>query len=88
MGEEDIRRCVLKSTLQQVKATTGLVEQGNDPCVICLDYISERAAALPCRHQNFDFLCLLSWLQERSTCPLCKSTRVSPKAPVYELIAS
>lgn len=42
-----------------------------DCCVICLEQISERAIALPCMHKNFDFLCLLSWLQERSSCPLC-----------------
>ena len=42
-------------------------------CVICLDEISEGATSLPCKHDHFDFLCLLSWLQERNTCPLCKS---------------
>ncbi len=41
-------------------------------CVICLDVISERAVASPCRH-SFDFHCLLTWLEERSTCPLCKA---------------
>ncbi|KAI9707097.1 MAG: hypothetical protein M1836_000057 [Candelina mexicana] len=44
----------------------------DDACVICLEKISERAIAVPCRHQSFDFLCLISWLQERSSCPLCK----------------
>lgn len=42
-------------------------------CVICLDTVSERATALPCRHESFDFLCLVSWLQESSSCPLCKA---------------
>ena len=42
-----------------------------DECVVCLDFISEKAVALPCRHENFDFLCLTSWLEERQTCPLC-----------------
>ena len=79
MGEEDIRRCVLKSTLQQVNTTTGYLEQEKDPCVICLDCISERAVALPCRHENFDFLCLLSWLQEQITCPLCVLVHVLTK---------
>lgn len=41
-----------------------------DVCVICLCHISERATA-SCSHSAFDFLCLVSWLQERSTCPLC-----------------
>lgn len=44
-----------------------------DTCVICLCDISERAVAVPCNHLVFDFLCLVSWLQERSTCPLCKT---------------
>lgn len=43
-----------------------------DTCVICLERISERAVAVPCNHLNFDFLCLVSWLQEQSLCPLCK----------------
>ncbi|KAL8797566.1 MAG: hypothetical protein Q9195_000383 [Heterodermia aff. obscurata] len=48
------------------------VQQESDHCVICLETISERAVTSPCRHESFDFLCLVSWLQECSTCPLCK----------------
>ncbi|KAF2869141.1 hypothetical protein BDV95DRAFT_609378 [Massariosphaeria phaeospora] len=44
-----------------------------DACVICLAEITERAITAPCNHYTFDFLCLVSWLQERSTCPLCKT---------------
>ncbi|KAF4305406.1 Zinc finger RING-type protein [Botryosphaeria dothidea] len=44
-----------------------------ESCVICLDAISERAVTVPCNHYSFDFLCLVSWLQECSSCPLCKS---------------
>ena len=43
-----------------------------DDCVICLDSISERATIVPCDHSNFDLLCLLNWLEQRPTCPLCK----------------
>lgn len=43
-----------------------------DTCVICLERISERAVVVPCNHLNFDFLCLVSWLQEQPSCPLCK----------------
>ena len=72
MEEEDrIRQQVLKSTLQEVRATPKDTDEPLDPCVICLDSISERAIASPCRHDSFDFLCLISWLQERSSCPLC-----------------
>ncbi|GAB7361296.1 hypothetical protein MBLNU230_g1355t1 [Neophaeotheca triangularis] len=44
-----------------------------DTCSICLENISERAIAYPCNHVTFDFLCLVSWLQEQEFCPLCKS---------------
>ncbi|KAK0937151.1 hypothetical protein LTR29_011267 [Friedmanniomyces endolithicus] len=49
-----------------------------ETCTICLESITERAVAAPCNHLMFDFLCLVSWLQERPTCPLCK-------APVTEV---
>lgn len=52
-------------TLQSLEAT-------QDACVICLCPITERAVASPCNHLTFDFLCLVSWLQEQSSCPLCK----------------
>ncbi|KAK3620088.1 hypothetical protein LTR56_023626 [Elasticomyces elasticus] len=44
-----------------------------DTCTICLEHITERAVASPCNHLSFDVLCLVSWLQERATCPLCKA---------------
>lgn len=44
-----------------------------EPCVICLEPISERAITAPCNHATFDFLCLVSWLQEHPQCPLCKT---------------
>jgi len=45
----------------------------HEACTICLERISERAIAVPCNHCNFDFLCLVSWLQEQPRCPLCKT---------------
>ena len=62
----NIRHIVLESTLKEMRDTT----EGIDPCVICLESVSERAVASPCRHL-FDFLCLATWLQQRATCPLC-----------------
>jgi Ring finger domain len=41
-------------------------------CVICLETVSERAVALPCKHDCFDFPCLGNWLTKHKTCPLCK----------------
>ena len=61
-----VRHMVLESTLKEMRDTT----EGIDPCVICLETVSERAIASPCRHL-FDFLCLVTWLQQRATCPLC-----------------
>lgn len=44
-----------------------------EACAICLEGIKERAVATPCNHLNFDFICLVQWLQEHATCPLCKA---------------
>ncbi|KAK4038790.1 RING U-box [Parachaetomium inaequale] len=43
-------------------------------CVICLDSVAEPCEAQPCRHGHFDYLCLVTWLQQRATCPICNST--------------
>ncbi|KAL9620916.1 MAG: hypothetical protein Q9160_004569 [Pyrenula sp. 1 TL-2023] len=64
-----VQQHILQTTLDGVKS-----ELGDDLCVICLDHVSEKARAYPCKHDSFDFLCLISWLQEKSTCPLCKAT--------------
>ncbi|KAF2827285.1 hypothetical protein CC86DRAFT_393454 [Ophiobolus disseminans] len=48
-------------------------DESEDTCVICLQTVTERAITVPCNHYTFDFVCLVSWLQERSTCPLCKT---------------
>lgn len=53
--------------------TTSNQTHGEETCTICLEPISERAVATPCNHLTFDFLCLVSWLQERPNCPLCKA---------------
>ena len=45
---------------------------GEDICVICLEAVSEPAIAQPCQHRSFDFICLVSWFQERASCPLCE----------------
>ncbi|KZM27328.1 RING-type E3 ubiquitin transferase [Ascochyta rabiei] len=47
--------------------------ESEDTCVICLSSVTEKAITVPCNHFSFDFVCLVSWLQERSTCPLCKT---------------
>ena len=44
-----------------------------EACAICLEAVKERAVATPCNHLSFDFICLVQWLQEHATCPLCKA---------------
>ncbi|OCT47536.1 C3HC4 type (RING finger) zinc finger containing protein [Cladophialophora carrionii] len=46
----------------------------SEGCVICLDRITDQATALPCRHDQFDFPCLGTWLQQQPVCPLCKTS--------------
>lgn len=50
-------------------------------CVICLDSVSDPCAALPCGHAHFDFLCIVSWLQEHPNCPLCKANVYKVRYP-------
>ena len=67
--DENFKQQVLQSTVAEVKQSH---DSSAEFCVICLESVSEPALALPCRHESFDFLCLISWLQEQSSCPLCK----------------
>ncbi|OOF96705.1 hypothetical protein ASPCADRAFT_46527 [Aspergillus carbonarius ITEM 5010] len=66
----DLQQEILQRTLQEVAHEEG--DNEANPCVICLEPVSEAAVAVPCRHANFDFLCLVSWLELRRNCPLCK----------------
>ena len=68
----DARSKILQTTLAEISSRQGLESEENC-CVICLEHISERAVAHPCKHESFDFICLISWLQERACCPLCKA---------------
>ncbi|KAK3946364.1 hypothetical protein QBC46DRAFT_369592 [Diplogelasinospora grovesii] len=68
---EDLRSQVLQNTLQQISSLSS--EGATECCVICLGDIVEQCEAQPCRHRNFDYLCLITWLEEHPTCPLCKS---------------
>ncbi|KAL4980637.1 hypothetical protein BDW66DRAFT_156375 [Aspergillus desertorum] len=77
----DIQQRILQRTLQEV-AQEQQQEDVSDPCVICLEPITEPAVAVPCNHANFDFLCLVNWLEQRRNCPLCKSDVSSVK---YEI---
>ncbi|KAK0113772.1 hypothetical protein ONS95_014022 [Cadophora gregata] len=76
----DTRSQILQTTLAEISAarkddpTEGDGEDEDETCcVICLERVSDQAVAQPCQHASFDFLCLISWLQEQSSCPLCKA---------------
>lgn len=66
----DVRQEILHKTLQEVAQEDNGDELAN-PCVICLEAITEPAVTVPCAHANFDFLCIVSWLEQRRNCPLC-----------------
>ncbi|RYO78936.1 hypothetical protein DL764_010068 [Monosporascus ibericus] len=73
----DIRSKVLQTTLAEIASRNSTEDRSEDAietcCVICLDSISEVCEAQPCHHRDFDYLCLLNWLQQQTKCPLCKS---------------
>lgn len=49
-----------------------LEADGTVSCVICLNSISERCFAKPCRH-SYHYMCILKWLGVRQSCPLCNA---------------
>ncbi|KAI0409128.1 hypothetical protein F4802DRAFT_233593 [Xylaria palmicola] len=74
-ASDDLQSKILQNTLAEVAARTQPADGGpSEPCcVICLDSITEACEARPCKHRNFDYLCLLNWLERLPKCPLCKS---------------
>lgn len=71
--DADARSQVLQTTLKEISASLNTEDAEEQCCVICLERISEKSVAQPCKHECFDFLCLISWLQEQPFCPLCKA---------------
>jgi hypothetical protein len=69
----DARSKILQTTLAEISSRQEPTNAEESCCVICLERISEQAAAQPCKHDSFDFLCLISWLEEQPSCPLCKA---------------
>lgn len=70
-SSEDLRPQVLQNTLKQISSLDSGGPAGC--CIICLGDLVERCEARPCRHNDFDHICLITWLQEQPNCPLCKS---------------
>lgn len=81
---DDLQRRVLQSTLDEISTRQ---QDSADCCVICLEAVSEACEALPCRHHNFDYLCLLSWLEQSPKCPLCKATVAQVRHALDEPVA-
>jgi hypothetical protein len=81
MDADDLedRSKILQKTLDEISSQREISgsSDGEDCCVICLDRISEQAKAVPCQHKSFDYLCLLNWLEQRTTCPLCNAEVLS-----------
>jgi hypothetical protein len=70
MDDVDLRQEILQRTLKEVADEE---KEAANPCVICLDTIAEPCVAQPCHHTNFDFLCLVSWIEQQPKCPLCQN---------------
>ncbi|KAG9231028.1 RING finger domain protein [Amylocarpus encephaloides] len=68
----DVRSRILQTTLEEISSRQYDGAEEESCCVICLERITDLAVAQPCRHGSFDFLCLVSWLEEQPSCPLCK----------------
>ncbi|KAL2752122.1 hypothetical protein ACRALDRAFT_1066192, partial [Sodiomyces alcalophilus JCM 7366] len=66
----DVKSTVLKTTLKGISSQP---IASDDCCVICLSDLSEPSEAQPCGHRHFDYLCLITWLQQQAACPLCKT---------------
>ncbi|KAI2001416.1 hypothetical protein LOY97_006524 [Ophidiomyces ophidiicola] len=56
-----------------------IIDGNQNLCVICLEEIRDVGVATPCKHGNFDFLCLVNWLQQRRVCPLCQAEVIAVK---------
>ncbi|CAI7628688.1 unnamed protein product [Penicillium viridicatum] len=82
MDDVELRQEILQRTLKEVADEE---KEAANPCVICLDTITEPCVAQPCQHANFDFLCLVSWTEQQPKCPLCK---IDLTAVQYDLNAT
>ena len=42
-------------------------------CAICLEQLEEKAILIPCKHDEYHFVCIGTWLQLDKVCPYCKA---------------
>src|SRR4051812_19695220 len=52
----DARSKILQTTLNEISSRQPNEDAEENCCVICLERISEKAVAQPCKHESFDFL--------------------------------
>ncbi|KAH8693425.1 hypothetical protein GQ44DRAFT_779919 [Phaeosphaeriaceae sp. PMI808] len=80
--------------LKRISSST--TTKATEHCIICLGDLVDQCELQPCQHNNFDFLCLVTWLQQRANCPLCNGrvhqvryelSEDGTRAKVYELPA-
>jgi hypothetical protein len=55
------------------QTSTARMMTTKEECGICLEDISHKAEARPCRHRRFDYTCLMKWLEVSDQCPLCRA---------------
>ena len=53
-------------------------------CPICLDEIVKKAV-LECNHEMCS-LCIIKWLNEDNTCPICSATKMIFRSPEFRVI--
>ncbi|TDZ21779.1 putative RING finger protein [Colletotrichum orbiculare MAFF 240422] len=73
---KELQSAIVQNTLLEISSRPADLQQdtsADDCCVICLERISEACEAHPCQHHNFDYLCLITWLDQQIACPLCKT---------------
>ncbi|CUS10390.1 unnamed protein product [Tuber aestivum] len=63
------RRRISSPTPSQSPKEEGEAEAS--ACVVCQEAISEKAVASPCGHE-YDYVCILTWMEVKPLCPLCK----------------
>ena len=60
----------------------GVIE-GDDECSICLQTLnSQKIKVLPCEH-TFHTDCILEWLTNTNTCPICRKSIHKHKMKVF-----
>lgn len=72
-GDERFQPQQKSHQLDPVAEAVAETDAKNRCCVICLDDLGEPCEARPCQHDDFDFLCLVTWLETEPSCPLCKT---------------